>query len=144
MSEFENQEHPRRGRPPSVTQAPAQRPRKPFGTLEQKMVAPERPGYRRYWFNDDPGRVDRAKGAGYEHVLDAKGAPVSMVVGRSDAQKGLQAFLMEIPIEWYEEDMATQQAERDLKMRDIQEGKLGETKGDNRYIPSQGIKVTRR
>lgn len=120
---------------------PAQRrERKPFGALEQRMVAPERPGYRRYWFNDEPGRIIRAKEAGYEHV-EEDGKPIQRVVGRSENSHGLIAYLMEIPKAWYDEDMAAQQADRDAKMREIKEGKLGSSAGDNRYVPSQGIKV---
>ena len=88
------------------------------------MVAPVRQGYRRYWFNDEPGRILRAQEAGYEHVTE-NGAPIQRVVGRSaDKSGGLIAYLMEIPQEWYDADMAAQQAERDAKMREIREGKL--------------------
>ena len=127
---------------PEVPPARRQRERKPFGALEQRMVAPQRPGYYRYWFNDDPGRIVRAKEAGYEHVMDDdNGQPISRVVGRSAQHGGLLAYLMEIPQTWYDEDMAAQQAERDAKMREIREGKLGAAREDNRYVPTQGIKV---
>lgn len=112
---------------------PRQRERKPFGALEQRMVAPVRPGYRRYWFNDEPGRIARAQEAGYEHVEES-GKPISRVVGRSENSKGLIAYLMEIPEAWYEQDMAAQQAERDAKMREIREGKPSAALVENSYI----------
>jgi hypothetical protein len=33
------------------------------------------PGYLCHWFRDDPARIEAAKAAGYEHVLDASGEP---------------------------------------------------------------------
>ena len=85
------------------------RERRPFGSLEQKLAYPNRPGYHRHWFNDEPGRLLRAKEAGYEQVIDEKGAPVSTVVGIGRGGHPLTAYLHEIPEEWFKEDMAAQE-----------------------------------
>jgi hypothetical protein len=50
---------------------------------------------------------------------------------------------MEIRQEWYDEDMAAQQAEVDKIEAAMRRGadKHGEPGRDGRYIPSQGIKI---
>src|SRR4051812_47316603 len=99
------------GRPPNpraeeTEAAPRVRPtRKPFGGVELKMAYPQREGFHRHWFNDVPGRVQRAQEAGYTNVTGNDGKPVSMVVGTAEGGGALVAFLMEIPEEWYKEDM---------------------------------------
>jgi hypothetical protein len=83
--------------------------RKPFGTFDQKLSYPSRDGFHRHWFNDEPGRIIRAKDAGYTQVEDEHGRPVSTVVGIGRGGQPLVAFLMEIPEEWFREDMAAQE-----------------------------------
>jgi hypothetical protein len=86
--------------------------RKPFGGREAKLKFPDRPGYHRHWFNDEPGRILRATEAGYEQVIDPRsGKPVCNVVGIGRGGGALTAFLMEIPEEWYREDMQAQDNE---------------------------------
>lgn len=115
--------------------------RKPFGAQIQKLAYEPRIGYHRHWFNDRPGRVQQALEAGYTHVKDAKGNNVSLPVGVNDSGGALVAFLMEIPEEWYKEDMAAQQAKLDQLHESIKAGSLNEQPGENRYIPSQGISI---
>ncbi len=82
------------------------------GFKERKMVV--------HWFNDDPGRIERALGGGYnfvdpEHAMslgqgalhrDGKDSEsnnrVSIVVNRSDPIT--RAYLMEIKEKFYKED----------------------------------------
>jgi hypothetical protein len=119
-----------------------QRPsRKPFGSMSLKLDYPQREGFHRHWFNDVPGRVDRAKEAGYEHVKSNEGKPVSRTVGTAEGGGALTAFLMEIPEEWYKQDMATEQNMIDEKEEVIRRGALDKAEGDNRYVPSQGISI---
>lgn len=119
------------------------RERQPFGAQEQVLAAPVRPGYRRYWFSDIPGRIDRAKRAGYAHVIEpATGTPWCRVTDRADG-RGRSSYLMETPLRWYQADMAKNAAELDRTLRDIREGRAGPGSGDNRYIPQQGIRITR-
>lgn len=92
---------PRRRREPFV--------RKPFGTWDQKLSYPSREGFHRHWFNDEPGRIIRARDAGYEQVHDPNGRPVSTVVGIGRGGQPLVAFLMEIPEEYFREDMLAQE-----------------------------------
>jgi hypothetical protein len=117
--------------------------RQPFGSFVQKLAVPPRKGYHRHWFNDEPGRRDTAIKAGYTHVKDDNGQPKSRVV---DKTTGMLGYLMETPQEWHDYDMAQQQAKIDefedsLRRGADNNGKPGQ---DGRYIPKQGISITRR
>ena len=135
------------GRPKKYTEvAPIEseqrRPnRKPFGSMEQKLAYPERENFHRHWFNDVPGRVERALQAGYEHVKDKEGKNVSRVVGVAEGGGPLIGFLMEIPEDWYKQDMAAQQEEISKREQAIVDGKFESQQGDGRYVPSQGISI---
>lgn len=112
------------------------RERVPFGAQEQQLAYPDIPGYRLYWFNDTPGRIARAKKAGYEHVCtEGTDAPIQRNVGRGEgAQNGLTAYLMKIPRQWYEEDAKSSQDDLDRRLRDIREGR---GQGENTYTGSR-------
>lgn len=122
-----------RVRPQEAAALGAVRTRKPFGAQEQQLAWPEIPGFRLYWFNDTPGRIARAKEAGYEHVLDPlTGEPVRRNVGRGEgSQAGLTGYLMKIPVEWYQEDRAAADAALEQRLRDIREGR---GQGENQYV----------
>ena len=122
---------PRRERKPFV--------RKPFGTWDQKLTYPSKEGFHRHWFNDEPGRIIRARDAGYEQVHDEDGRPVSTVVGIGRGGMALVAFLMEIPEEWFREDMAAQETVVHSLMNQIGRGdhaKPGGSDGSLRYAGS--------
>lgn len=115
--------------------------RQPFGDAEQQLAYPQRPGYRRYWANDRPGRIKRFKQAGYAHVIDAEtGEPVVRTTDVVDG-RGRQSYLMEQPIEWYQQDMAKNAARLADRLNDIRHGRAGPGSDDNRYIPKQGISI---
>src|SRR5215472_9147127 len=122
---------PRRERKPFV--------RKPFGSQQQKLAYPDREGFHRHWFNDVPGRIREAREAGYEQVHDEDGRPVSTVVGIGRGGQPLVAFLMEVPEEYYREDMAAQEMVVHDLMTQIGRGehaKPGGTDGSLRYAGS--------
>lgn len=139
------------GRPPNppkfhepVSQAsPADLPkrpeRKPFGSMTLKLEYPVRPGFHRHIFNDIPGRIQRAQEAGYEHVKDHNGKPISRVVGTAEGGGALLGFLMEIPEEWYKADMKLEQDQIDAKEEIMRRGKFESP--DQGYVPSQGISI---
>ena len=117
--------------------------RQPFGALEQELAYAPRPGYRRYWFNDKPGRIRRALRAGYAHVIDPDtGDSVSRITDRVDG-RGQSSYLMEIPIQWYQQDMAKQAAVLEQRLHDIRIGKQEAEHAEGRYIPQQGITIRR-
>jgi hypothetical protein len=116
--------------------------RKPFGSQTQKLAYPPRTGFHRHWFNEEPGRIDAALAAGYTHVEDKEGRKVQRIVGVNTAGGPLNAYLMEIPEEWYQEDMAEQQRLVDEKDAAIREGSVGGRPGeDGRYVKK--IEITR-
>lgn len=117
--------------------------RKPFGTKEQKMAREPIPGFHIHWFNDVPGRIDRAKESGYEHVLDKNNCPERLVVGKSEEGTPIYAYLMKIPQTWYDDDMAAQQADVDRIDHQIRRGVLNQSPDENRYVPeNRGIKIS--
>lgn len=129
-----------------LAHAPArQRPsgRKPFGTREQKLAYPNREGYHRHWFNDEPGRIMRAQEAGYTQVMGEDGKPVCTPVGVARIGGGvLIGYLMEIPIEWYREDMAAQEAEQRKLMDQIRDGQVPGAQTEGQYVPKdRGISI---
>lgn len=80
--------------------------RKPLGAFQQKLALDKRPGYHRHWFNDIAGRIDEAQANGWVHVLGKDSKPLKRIVDRRTDGAGLQAYAMELPLEFWEEDMA--------------------------------------
>lgn len=103
---------------------PERRVRKPFGNRDQKLAYPNREGFHRHWFNDEPGRILQARDAGYEQVSDERGNPVQMVVGVGRGGNPQVAFLMEIPQQYYDEDMAAQDGVVHEVLTQIRDGNL--------------------
>jgi hypothetical protein len=118
---------------PESDAGPRKSTRKPFGSMNLKLAYPDRVGFHRHWFNETPGRIQRAQEAGYEHVT-TDGKPVSKVVGTAEGGGALTAFLMEIPEEWYTEDMAAQQREIDEKEKSIKERQMDGNAADRESL----------
>jgi hypothetical protein len=120
------------------TRGPGKAPRIPFGAPQPKLSQTERPGFKRRYFNDIPGRIDRAKNAGYAHVMDAQGKPISTTVGVAKEGGGLTAYLMEIPSELYDADQAAKMQAIDEFDESIRRGVAsGKAPGqDGRYVPT--------
>lgn len=135
---------------PAAEQGPGRRTRVPFGATQQKLSYPPRPGFHRHWFRDDPGRVERAKQAGYDHVQDpSTGQPVTRLGGVAEGGGGLDMYLMEQPQHWHDEDVAAGQKPVDEIDRAIKHGAIGREKAggeaETRYQPDgRGIKITAR
>lgn len=125
-----------------VSTLPARPERRPFGALEQKLAYPAREGFHRHWFNDSPGRIERAKEGGYEHVKGDDGKNVNRIVGTAEGGGPQTGYLMEIPEEWWKADMAEYQKQVNEKEDTIKRGELESQQGDNRYVPQQGIKIS--
>ncbi len=105
--------------------------RVPFGTIRLKtqlsaedMAGFKAKGMKPRWFNDQDGRIPRARAGGYtfvhpDHATSLgqsaihqgntdEGSRVSMIAGRGDSQ--LRMFLMEIPIKLFKEDQKSKEA----------------------------------
>lgn len=120
--------------------------RRPFGSQTQKLAFKRREGYHHHWFNDVPGRIDAAKDAGYTHVVDVvSNKNVQMVVGVTAQGLPLTAFLMEIPEEWFKDDMDAQQKQIDAKEATIRRGQVDAAdpreRDDRFYNSAQGRKI---
>lgn len=145
MDELQERRGP--GRPPKYTEANQDPPRtaakrKPFGTMEQKLARPVKPNFHQHWFNDVVGRIARAQEAGYDFVLDKEGKKVCEVVGVAESGGPLHAYLMELPEEWYQQDMAAQLAEIAAKEEGIKRGAVeGAQAGEKFYAGKEGISI---
>ena len=124
----------------------------PVDSPQLHLDTPVREGFRRYWFNDVPGRIQSALKGGYDFVTedtllgdnpnsnitetDPGGTRVSRVVGTNTDNSARVAYLMEIPEEWYNEDQEKLLSHQKEVMEQIKTGKVtGDEKEDtsNRY-----------
>ena len=126
-----------------------------LGGMRQKLSAKERKGFKRYWFNDTPGRLQEAIDAAYEFVTDQKvaiGDP-DLDVGDSvdsriskvvDRETGMRAYLMEIEEELWQDDRdkAAKEFEKTEKALQLGADHYGQPGLDGRYIPGGGTKIS--
>lgn len=115
--------------------------RTPFGQRQARLSAQKREGFHRHWVNDVPGRVKMFQEAGWK-VVHEKGQPLNdLVVGINARGEGQKAVLMEIPLQWYLEDMAARQRAADEIEQTIRRNEVAATDGSHRYTPKEGIEV---
>jgi hypothetical protein len=112
--------------------------RRPFAERQMKLSAPRRPGFHRHWFNDEPGRIAHMKERGYK-VVTENGKPITRTVGVSARGEGQTGYLMEIPLQWYEEDQRLSQKAADEIEATIRRGEMAVGDGRNRYVPRDGV-----
>lgn len=117
--------------------------RRGFGSQDQKLAYPQRQGYHRHWFNDSPGRVASAKESGYTQVEDEAGKPVVRVVGVTATGAPLSAYLLEIPEEWWQDDMAENEKINLAKEEAIKGGASAQDSKDRQafYPSAQGRRI---
>ena len=117
--------------------------RKPLGAFSQKLALPKRQGYYRHWFNDEPGRLDEAKEAGYAFIRDKDGKQYKRCVGTGRDRGALYAYAMEIPTVFWREDQdrKDQVAQRMLdSVKNPAQARPGEAKPSDRgkfYDPTE-------
>ena len=121
--------------------------RAPFGTPRQKLTVRPIEGFHLHWVNDSPGRVDEATNGGYEFVSEDEiavagqarqsnsdlGTRVKRLVGRGEDGNAQFAYLMKIPLEWYEQDQQVIQDRVDSVDNMIKRGSM--VKVDRAYAP---------
>ena len=90
----------------------ALRAKQPFGAFDKKLDLPPIRGYKQHWFNDKPGRIERAMSAGWTHVLDETGKPKSLIVDSG----GLRAYALKIPEEFWMEDVKRSDAKAQAQL----------------------------
>lgn len=124
------------------------------GTNKKLDVLSEIPGCVIRWFNDVPGRMDRAQTGGWEFVLAGEvaqadsnkvvernsdvGNKVRAIVGTTEQNEPLYAYLMKIKKEWFEEDQMDgrtkiMNSEADM----IRNGGLNTERIGEKYLPDQ-------
>lgn len=119
----------------------------PMSAPTQRLQVPERPGYVRYWFRGDAGRIQRAMQAGYTFVHpdsvkvnnfdlggDFKdsgntdlGTRVSISAGDDAGKDGSpgRLYLMEVKQELYDHAQAILQERNDQVAQALRAGLLG-------------------
>lgn len=115
-----------------------------WGIRGQRLALPHRPGYKRYWFIDKPGRIELAEANGWSHIKDKKNNPLRLVSGSGRDGGAEYSYAMEIPLVFYEEDRARvhqEAAERvaGIKSRPIQAqpGTMKKEDQNKFYSPSE-------
>lgn len=147
-----------------ATAAVARTPRKTrasFNGTEGKLrIQNEIEGYHCHIFNDVPGRIEQALEVGYEFVSPNEvggtatnvvsrntdiGDKVRFLVGTSETNEPLYAYLMKIRNEFYEEDQNVMQARVDRTDAAIRQGQLTKEghSTEGFYVPREGIKMGR-
>lgn len=118
--------------------------------LPQLMLeVPEIPGYVMHWFADRPGRIPRARQAGYEFVAPDEvrinnfglasdlinesgntdmGTRVSVHGGVAENGAAERLYLMKIKKEWYDKDMTLREEASDRVIMALKQGLTGSEK----------------
>lgn len=122
------------------------------GTNKKLDVLTEIPGYQLRWFNDAPGRVDRAQVGGWDFVTNGEvaqadtnrvvernsdvGGKIRAIVGTTDMNEPLYAYLMKIKKEWFDEDQQEGVAKiRATEADMIRNGGLNTDRIGEKYLP---------
>lgn len=131
----------------------------PMSAPIQRLQVPERPGYVRYWFRGDAGRIQRALQAGYQFVNqadvkvnnfdlggDAKqsgstdlGSRVSVITGDETGFDGQpnRLYLMEIPKHLYERGQEFLEETNEGIAQALRSGLIGADEGGDRPADRQ-------
>ena len=111
-----------------------------MGSPERKFNCPSDDGFHYRVFNDnwqkEPGRIQRAKNAGYEIVEGHD----QIAVGTNEDGSAIKGVLMRQLQEHYDEDQAAKQKEIDKVDEQIMTGDFKKGKDDKRYSPD-GIRI---
>lgn len=133
----------------------APRVRGVFNGMNKRMdVLTEIPGYVMRWFNDTPGRIDRARTGYWEFVRQSEvslsesnkvlernsdvGDKIRAIVGVTDQNEPLYAYLMKLKKEWFDEDQqdaATAIRKSEAEM--LRNGGLNTDRIAEKYLPDQ-------
>lgn len=120
---------------------------------QQRTIAfSERPGFKRYLVNDEPGRVNMFLKAGWtvvqgeennlsdnlSHTEHQMGSIVKKVVNRGTNATAHHGILMEIPLEIWEQDQRDKQKDVDKLDAAIDSTKTSQTGADYGNIKIEG------
>lgn len=119
--------------------------REEWGDFAQKLALPKRPGYHTHWFNDVAGRIDEALASGWAHRTNPRdGKPHKRTVGVGRDNNPLVAYAMDLPLVFWEEEMAARHQTAAERINAIKKNpfaaKSGETKASDQgkfYSPTE-------
>lgn len=102
-----------------------------------RLDYPKRPGWHQCWVNDSPGNIQKFKELGYDFRIDpVTKERISRVAGSADGGGGLDTFLMELPLEIYNEDRKALEAQMNKIEAQIRRGAVdGEAKEKGLHVP---------
>ncbi len=112
-----------------------------------KMAIPQRVGWVRRWFNDSPGRIYQKQQKGWNICKNPEtGENWMQVVNNAVTEVGgLKGYVMEIPLQFFQEDQDAKQKRLDELDQQIYGGTYNEEPDDKRYVPkSTPIRVETR
>lgn len=103
-----------------------------------RLDYPKRPGWHQCWINDIPGNIERYMERGYDFRIDpVTKERISRAVGTREQGGAQIGFLMEIPLEIYNEDCKALEAEMDKIDRDIRRGEVdGKLTEQGLHVPT--------
>jgi hypothetical protein len=125
------------------------------GTNKKMSVVTEIPGYQLRWFNDQGNRIETAVGRAWwefvtqdeirmsdsNKVLDRNsdvGNRVRMIVGTTENNEPLYAYLLKIKKEWFEEDQQSGAAQiRAGEKEMMKNGGLNTDRIGEKYVPDE-------
>ena len=134
----------------------------PMSLPHLKLSVPEIEGYVLHWFADRPGRISRARAAGYQFVgmeevrlnnfglasdLEQTGntdlgTRVSVHGGEGERGGAERLYLMKIKTEWYDKDMALREQAADKVVRTLRDGLTGAEKDAQKDAAQRYVKNT--
>ncbi len=118
----------------------------PMSAPVARLHIPDKPGWHRHWFRNEPGRIERAMRAGYRFVDSSEvsvhntslsgpaeqggntdlGSRVSVAAGGiSDNGQALRLYLMECPQHLYKKNLAMLQEDTDNTVTALSAGRGG-------------------
>jgi len=125
------------------------RERVPFSANRKKLdvvyVDPEfHKKWHPHWFNDERGRIELAKRAGYVFVhpdeivggdtsTTARGRVTRIATGRVDGNPEVKCHLMKLDLDLYKQDQAMKEERNALVDRTVRSGNAGGADVENKY-----------
>ena len=89
-----------------------------------------RQGYKTYWAVNNPGEIEALEERDWTKVKDDRGEPVTV-----DAGNNKKHYLLEIPVEYWQEDLKAQSEENDRVTREITKVREYTNRNEGDYIP---------
>ena len=112
--------------------------RRPANARVPRLDYPKRPGWHQCWINDQPGNIQKFRELGYDFRIDPVSKErISRIAGTAESGGGLSTFLMEIPLDIYNDDRKALEDEMNKIDAQIRRGAVeGEAKDIGLHVPT--------